>query len=1302
MNEIYNNFVSNIKVSIYYLKSDIIKKQRDFKIGLFAVFLVVFFLTMLLNCIQFSSTIFIKLSEERESEIDIILSPNFEHQNVERKKNIFDSNFIKKKSISISNTTDFNLNNLNFLNLYEIKEKLSDLPFIEGMSPRWFIFGTTSDKNKGNEISNEFKTSILILDSSTENDIGIGRSLNLPELRLNECYISKTLSNALKVKPGDIIHMETSLYDIFKTFFFNNNENAYSISDVSGHSEIGYTIDPRRAEIKGDLIDEFESEEFNETENMNKEKLKINFGFNLFDNAKYKNIKNDILNSEPVKNALNSILHDFIKKNIVNNANKTLELINYFLPKRLQLNDLKSIYFKKVYLKDPLIKNIPFVKEVDSALFGNETIENKNDKSSLKNIRKVLIKKMFIYNNNTGLIHINKNVIDTILYGNISNFLDENKYLEEFFKQELIFDNITKHINIKLNLTVVKAIKSSQGKWPSGSGNVLAIDSRHIKDYLLLNSKNILNEVMKSFELQSFQDNIWNSMNKYINNFDINKYCLTVNLILKNKYEIYKLEGKEMRYYFSKLSGEIIKALNCDFTINIKRPIYDSVTGFLTLKIFLQDIFFGIMFFLWLLSIMLVYSLMLGNVDERTYEFGMMRALGFKKNNLIYLIILKGISFSIPGTILGLSSSYIINNFIAFLFNWYSGLVMPFFMSKNNLLFGISVGLSIPLISSYLPIKKCLDNNLRDTLTLFNNKKIGDIIVSMIKLEKLGISPSVFIVSITLIIIGFLTYYLSPLSYFLNDLSLFLFIMICILITMLLGLIILSQLVVPYLQKFILKIIMFFTFKDRKFHLIILKNLDGHKRRNRQVSIMFIVALGFIIFAGCSLNLVISLIEQMAKSLIAGDFSVYVLNYNHPNVTLNEKSINSYLDNITKYYPDLIQNYTYYTYGLKEIISAENIPIKTKFSSLNGYPTINRDIAGMDKNYIDSTYRSLYHYSEYNKNMKISNSENKVDIIKMLYNNPNTPDILKKKKNNYFIYPKNENEKVIRDFQLNILMADGIKKLHGVNLEDEGRFVISPQIEYQEHYIPCKVIGMLTKLPGIIDYSAYKNFAYYTSLYTSFDQMKQLVELEANLYNITMQNLSNLTFDGLRKKRLLLKFKDNVNKELKDMVYFGMRNYYKDLTVYSIQLSEIIDTVTRIKGVIEYIFLILGIIALILSFFLIWTSFYNNIRENIAEYGIMRSIGVTKAQSIRIYLYEAFIIIAASVIIGTTIGVLISSSIILQFDIFFELPFIFHFPYKLYTILVTLSLCLGLLGSYYPTFNANTISLVKIMKGFNE
>ena len=58
----------------------------------------------------------------------------------------------------------------------------------------------------------------------------------------------------------------------------------------------------------------------------------------------------------------------------------------------------------------------------------------------------------------------------------------------------------------------------------------------------------------------------------------------------------------------------------------------------------------------------------------------------------------------------------------------------------------------------------------------------------------------------------------------------------------------------------------------RNLHLIVVKNLEGHKRRDQQVSIMFIIALGFIIFAGCSLNLIVDFVVQFAKGLIAGDF----------------------------------------------------------------------------------------------------------------------------------------------------------------------------------------------------------------------------------------------------------------------------------------------------------------------------------------------------------------------------------------------------------------------------------------------
>ena len=1304
--KILDNFISNLKVAIYYLKFDLIKKQRDFKIGLIAVFLVVFFITLLLNAIQYTPTIFIKLTEETQSEIDLILTPDLS-SNLKSEESNFDSYFYQKKKI-VYNTSKFNFTNFHFLNLYDIKEKLSNLSFIEGITPRWLILGKTSNINEN--ISNEFKTNILILDSSIENDIGVGRSLNVPELKKNECYISRTLASALKVKEGDIIQMGISLYDIVKTIFIEFVFNDQKSFLDSLYSSIGYNEESynriKRNGFYGDLRDDYEKDEDFNSENSKVKDSKIKIpDFNIFDENKFKNIKNDILNSEPIKRTVYSLANEYLNSYILNNINKTLNIANQFLPIKISLNDLKTFSIRRSYLKDPLFKNIPFIDEFNKLLFEDDKKKENSQKFDMEYITRQIIRRVIKYNKKTDIISFDKKILDSLITGNITNLLEEiefKKYYEKFVEEELYFENITKLINIKLNLTIISTIKSTGGKWPSGSGNVLAIDSKHIKDYLYLNSKNILEEIFNSIPIETLNNRIKNNVEKFIKDLDLNKYCLTVNIILKNKFEIYKKDIKDMRYHFARISDSIFRALGVDFKAIMKAPLYTNIIGYEKLKIFLEHIFFGIMFFLWIISVLLVYSLMLGNIDERTYEFGMMRSLGYKKNNLIYLIILKGISFAIPGIILGLASSYILNNFISFLFNSFCGLVMPFFLSKENIIFGIITGFSIPLISSYFPIKKCLNIILRDSLTLFNNKKMGDIAVSMIKLEKMGVSPTGLVASLTLIIIGLFTYYLCPLSYFLNNLSLFLFIMICILIILFVGIIILSTLVIPYLQNIILKISMYFTIKDNKFHLLILKNLEGHKRRNRKVSIIFIISLGFTIFAGCTLNLVVDNVEHIFKNLIGGDFSIIILNKNHLNLTLNQILINSYLDNITKYYPNLIESYSYYSFEFDNILDDIDNHINIKFGSLNGHPSMYNDICGIDKNFLDSTYNSYYYLAEYDKKLNISYTKNnKIDIIKMMYDNPNIENIIPEKKSNYITFPRNEKQKNLKNIQINIFMPYGLKKMMGIDLENPASLIISSSSKkYSEYKIPVKIIGILKKLPGFIAFSSYKNLASLSSLFISLEQMKELIEIVSKHFNIKSNYLTNATVDGIRKKRLILKYKDNASKELKEMVFYGMKNYIEDLNVYSFQLHEIMDTTFKVKNIIEIILLILGIIALILSFFLIWISFYNNIRENIAEYGIMRSIGITKAQSIRIYLYEAFVIILSSIIIGTILGIFISTTITVQFDMFFEFPFIFHFPFKLYSILITIGLFLALLGSYYPTYAVNSISLVKIMKGF--
>lgn len=58
------------------------------------------------------------------------------------------------------------------------------------------------------------------------------------------------------------------------------------------------------------------------------------------------------------------------------------------------------------------------------------------------------------------------------------------------------------------------------------------------------------------------------------------------------------------------------------------------------MKNFIENLLGVATMILLMLSILLIYSLMIGDIEEKTYEFGMLRALGFKKTWLIVLLML--------------------------------------------------------------------------------------------------------------------------------------------------------------------------------------------------------------------------------------------------------------------------------------------------------------------------------------------------------------------------------------------------------------------------------------------------------------------------------------------------------------------------------------------------------------------------------------------------------------------------------------------------------------------------------------
>ena len=98
---------------------------------------------------------------------------------------------------------------------------------------------------------------------------------------------------------------------------------------------------------------------------------------------------------------------------------------------------------------------------------------------------------------------------------------------------------------------------------------------------------------------------------------------------------------------------ELSTALTLQTNVSMSAPLESQFKTTSSVSAFLDGTLFTIIIFLGILSAMLLYSLMLSDVDSKTYDYAMLRALGFRKRMLIVLIIEQSLGFAIPGLTLG-------------------------------------------------------------------------------------------------------------------------------------------------------------------------------------------------------------------------------------------------------------------------------------------------------------------------------------------------------------------------------------------------------------------------------------------------------------------------------------------------------------------------------------------------------------------------------------------------------------------------------------------------------------------------
>jgi hypothetical protein len=81
--------------------------------------------------------------------------------------------------------------------------------------------------------------------------------------------------------------------------------------------------------------------------------------------------------------------------------------------------------------------------------------------------------------------------------------------------------------------------------------------------------------------------------------------------------------------------------------------------------------------------------------------------------------------------------------------------------------------------------------------------------------------------------------------------------------------------------------------RDKKLHELISKNMYGHQKRNNKTSIMFTLAISFMVFSSTAFSIITEMTEKLTYSLIGAD--IYV---DTGGEYLDEDYLSSYLDSM--------------------------------------------------------------------------------------------------------------------------------------------------------------------------------------------------------------------------------------------------------------------------------------------------------------------------------------------------------------------------------------------------------------------
>ena len=327
-----------------------------------------------------------------------------------------------------------------------------------------------------------------------------------------------------------------------------------------------------------------------------------------------------------------------------------------------------------------------------------------------------------------------------------------------------------------------------------------------------------------------------------------------------------------MREELAKVSNAVSDAIGAGRGVSVVLPVAVVLEPLKFLKLFLNQLFGACVLLIILLASMAIYSLLISDVEQSTYEFGMLRALGLDVRSLGVLIAARATYFTLPSLLVGITLAQLCSLVaLSYLYD-FIGYDKNFAMDSFAVSLALTVGIAMPIIGSYVPTRGALQTSLSDSLDVYK-QAAATVSVVATRLENLGVSGTQLAVGIGLVFIGFVVYLLIPYAFVVRDFDLMFTALNSLIIIVVMGLVTLSTVAQGFLEKVLVTVMMACT-PDRRFISLVLKNLASHRTRNQKTVVMFTVAITFVVFVGSIFFLQGASIESNLRVAFGADIVV--------------------------------------------------------------------------------------------------------------------------------------------------------------------------------------------------------------------------------------------------------------------------------------------------------------------------------------------------------------------------------------------------------------------------------------------